>query len=132
MSDFSVHIAEQIRDLMSQGTVRSPPTTVYVAVFDDTDTERSTDFQNDRVGLDAGADWAVTNTSFENGVAVDFGEALVDVNGLEDVALFDAATGGEELARFTMNGTPFDISQGTVLTFNTGDLTFDIIDRTEA
>jgi len=56
MSDFSVHIAEQIRDLMSQGTVRAPPTTVYVAVFDDTDTERSTDFQNDRVGLAAGAE----------------------------------------------------------------------------
>ena len=132
MSDFSVHIAEQIVDLMSQGTVRTPPSTVYVALFDSTDTERSTDFQNDRVGVAAGSGWNVTDTSFENADTIDFGEATVDVDNLEDVALYDADTGGDELARFTMDGTPFNIASGSTLEFPAGDLSFDVIDRTEA
>ena len=131
MSDFSVHIAEEIRDLMSQGTVRTPPSTVYVALFDSTDTERSTDFENDRVAVAAGSGWNVTNTSFENANVVDFGEATADVDNLEDVALFDAETDGEELARFQMDGTPFNIASGSTLEFPAGDLSFDIIDRTE-
>ena len=131
MSDFSVYTAGQVADWMSQGTVATPPSTIYVALFDATGTEVSTDFQNDRVAVDAGTGWDVTNTAFENADVVDFGEATVDVSDIEDVALFDAETDGEELARYQMDDTPFNIASGSSLDFPAGDLQFDVIDRTE-
>jgi hypothetical protein len=131
MSDFSVHIAGEILDLMTQGTVRTPPSNIFVAVIDGTGTERSTDFQNDRASTSAGTDWTVTDTEVANANDISLGEATVDVNGLVDVALFDAATGGNKLAQYTMDSTPFDVSTGTTLTFPAGDLSFDVIDETE-
>jgi len=131
MSDFSVYTAEQIRDWMSQGTVATPPTDLYVTVFDDTDTERSSDLGLARLQTDTGADWNVTNTSFENANQLDLGEATTDINNIEDIALFDAATGGNLIARYTLGDAVFDISEGTNLIFNASEITFDIIDRTE-
>jgi len=131
MSDFSVHIAGEIRDLMTQGTVRTPPSNIFVAVIDETGTERSTDFQNDRASTTAGSDWTVTDTEVENANEISLGEATADVNGLVDVALFDSATGGNKLAQYTMDKTPFDVATGTKLTFTPGDLSFDVIDETE-
>ena len=134
MSDFSVYTAGQIADWMSQGTVASPPTNLYVAVFDDTDTERSGDFQNDRVQTATGTDWTIVNTEFESGVQVDFGEATVDVTNLQDIALFDdtLANGGNEIARYTMKDAPFSVAAGTSLVFAAGDISFDVEDNTEA
>ena len=133
MTDFSVYTAEQIRDWMSQGVVASPPSNLYVAVFDDTNTERSGDFLNDRPQTTAGGDWDTPDTSFDNTNSIDFGEAEVDVNNLQDVALFDdtLANGGNEIARYQMGDAPFDVADGTNLIFNAGDLSFDVIDRTE-
>jgi len=131
MSDFSVHIAGEILDLITQGTVRTPPSNIFVAVIDNTGTERSTDFQNDRASTSAGTDWTVTDTEVENANDISLGEATVDVNGLVDVALFDSATGGNKLAQYTMDATPFDVASGTTLTFPAGDLSFDVIDETE-
>jgi len=131
MSDFSVHIAGEILDLMTQGTVRTPPSNIFVAVIDNTGTERSTDFQNDRASTTAGSDWTVTDTEVENANEISLGEATTDVNGLVDVALFDSATGGNKLAQYTMDATPFDVATGTTLTFPAGDLSFDVIDETE-
>jgi hypothetical protein len=134
MSDFSPYTAGQIADWMSQGTVASPPTNLYVAVFDDTDTERSGDFQNDRVSTTTGTDWTIVNTGFESGVQVDFGEATVDVNNLQDIALFDdtLANGGNEIARYPMTDAPFSVTAGTNLLFSAGNITFDVLDNTEA
>ena len=131
MSDFSVHIAGEILNLMTQGTVRSPPPNIYVAVFDDTGTERSTDFQNGRAITAAGTDWTITDTEVANANDISLGDATTNVNGLVDVALFDSAIGGNKLAQYTMDATPFDVATGTTLTFPAGDLSFDVIDETE-
>ena len=133
MSDFSVYTAGQIADWLSQGTIDTPAADLYVAVFDDTDTERSGDFANGRVQTDAGADWDTVSTGFENATQIDFGEATVDISNLEDIAIYDdtIANGGNELARFTMTDAPFDVSTGTELIFGTGTVTFDVVDRTE-
>jgi hypothetical protein len=46
------------------------------------------------------------------------------------VGLFDAATGGFEFARFDIDDAdaPFDVSDGSTLTINTGNLDFDVLD----
>ena len=136
MSDFSVYTAEQIRDWMSQGTVATPPTNLYVALFDSGGTEVSGDFVNDRVATTTGADWQPStgdSTSFENVNNLDFGEAEVDVNDVVDVGLFDdtLANGGNEIARYSIDDSPFDVSAGTNHIFLIGELSFDVRDRTE-
>jgi len=136
MSDLSTYTAQQFVDWMSQGTIATAPANLYVAVFDDTGTEVSGDFQNDRVATTTGTDWDETgtnNTDFENAVAIEFGEASVDVSNLQDVALYDdsLANGGNEIARYAMQDAPFDVAAGSTLTFNTGGLSFDVLDRTE-
>ena len=138
MSDFSTYTAQQVVDWMSQGTVATPPTNLYVALFDDTNTEVSGDFANDRPATTTGADWTETGTNdtdFENTSAIEFGEATVDVTNIQDVALFDdtLANGGNEIARYTLDDAdvPFDVSTGSTFSFNAGDLSFDVVDRTE-
>lgn len=130
MTDFSVYTAEQIVDWMSQGTIASPPTNLYVTLFDSGGNEVDADFPNARLET-APADWDVVGTSFENNVNLDFGEAAADVTGIVDVALYDAATGGNEIARYQINNTPKDIAAGTNAIYLIGELSFDVIDRTE-
>jgi hypothetical protein len=131
MSDFSVYTAEQVRDWMSQGTVATPPGNIYVTVFDDTDTEQSSNFAGARATTAAGTDWATNGTQFENASQITLGEATTDVTNIQDVALYDSATGGNLLARYTLTDAPFDVSDGTVLLWDAGNLSFDIVDRTE-
>jgi len=132
MSDFSVYTAGQIADWMSQGTIDAAPSELYVTVFDDTGTERASDFGSaGRVSTTTGTDWDIVSTGFENGIAIDFGEAIGDVTNLQDIALFDASTGGNEIARYTQSGAPYDVADGTTLVFPIGNVTFDVIDRTE-
>jgi len=132
MSDFSVYSATQFANWMSQGTVNTPPTDLYVAVFDDTNTERSGDFVNGRVQTTTGTDWNIINTNdFENANLIDFGEASTDVNNLQDIALFDAASGGNEIARYQLADALFDVSEGTILQYAAGEIDFDVVDRTE-
>jgi len=136
MSDLSTYTAQQFVDWMSQGTIATAPANLYVAVFDDTGTEVSGDFQNGRVATTTGTDWNETgtnNTDFENAVAIEFGEASVDVTNAQDVALYDdtLANGGNEIARYPMQDAPFDVAAGSTLTFNAGGLSFDVLDRTE-
>jgi hypothetical protein len=134
MSDFSISLAQEIISLMTQGAVRTPPSNIFVGVFDTSDTERSTDFANNRAGTTAGIDWNVVganSTDVQNANEISLGEANVDVNDLENVALFDSATGGNKLAEYTMDAAPFDVSAGTTLLFAAGDLSFDVRDETE-
>ena len=131
MSDFSVYTAEQIRDWMSQGTVDTPPSNLYITVFDDTGTELSSDFAGARATTATGSDWTTTGTSFENAAQISLGEATVDVSNIQDVALFDANTGGNEIARYDLSDAPFDVAGGSVLVWDAGELSFDIVDRTE-
>jgi hypothetical protein len=46
------------------------------------------------------------------------------------VALYDAASGGNEIARYALDES-FDVSTATRVFFPVGTLTFDVIDRTE-
>lgn len=131
MSDFSVYTAEQVVDFMSQGTVNTAPTDIYVTLYDDTGTELDGDFANARVQTAAGTDWTDNGSSFTNANLIDFGEAGADLTNIQDVALFDAATGGNELARYQLNDAPFDISSGSTLEFAATDLSFDVRDRTQ-
>lgn len=132
MSDFSVYTAGQIADWMSQGTIETAPSELYVTVFDDTGTERASDFAaGGRVSTTAGTGWNIDATGFENANEVSFGEATADVSNLQDIALFDAASGGNEIARYNLSGAPFDVSSGTTLAFPAGNITFDVQDRTE-
>jgi len=135
MSDFSTYTADQIADWMSQGTIASAPTDLYIALFDDTGTEVSGDFANDRVQTTAGTDWQFIDaeeTNFENANQIDFGEAATDVNNIQDVAIYDdtLANGGNEIARYQMNDAPFDVADGSKLVFQTNDLSFDVVQRT--
>jgi hypothetical protein len=132
MSDFSVYTAGQIADWMSQGTIETAPSDLYVTVFDDTGTERASDFAaGGRVSTATGTDWSIVATGFENANEVSFGEATADVANLQDIALFDAATGGNEIARYNLSGAPFDVSSGTTLAFPAGNISFNVQDRTE-
>jgi len=135
MSDFSTYTADQIADWMSQGTIASAPTDLYIALFDDTGTEVSGDFANDRVQTTAGTDWQFIDaeeTNFENGVNISFGEATTDVNNIQDVAIYDdtLANGGNEIARYEIDDALFDVASGSELSFPTGDLEFDVVQRT--
>jgi hypothetical protein len=132
MSDFSVYTAGQIADWMSQGTINTAPANLFIALFDDTGAERSSDFASGgRVSTAAGTDWTIVSTGFENASDIQFGEATVDVTNVQDIGLFDASTGGNEIARYTMTDAPFDVSAGTSLTFTAGNVSFDVQDRTE-
>ena len=134
MSDLSAYLAGEIVDWFSQdGPMPAPPGTVYVTLFDDAGNEVDGDVQNGRVGLSTSdpAEWDRTNTAFENGVAVDFGEALSDIDNITDVGLYDSETGGNELARYELENAPVSVSEQTVVTFAEGELSFDVIDRTQ-
>lgn len=131
MSDFSVYTAEQVRDWMSQNSVDTPPTNLYVTVFDDTDTELSSEFAGARATTSTSSDWDTAGTGFENAAQISLGEATSDVGNVQDVALFDANTGGNEIARYDLTDAPFDVAAGSVLLWDAGELSFDIVDRTE-
>ena len=133
MSDFSVYTAEQITDWMSQGTIEAAPTDLYVTVFDSGGNELDGDFPNARAQTSTGTDWNedADGTGFTNANNIDFGEAASDVTDVTDVALYDASTGGNEIARYQLTDAPFDVSAGTNLIFLSDDIDFDVRDRTE-
>jgi len=133
MSDFSVYTAAQVTDWMSQGTIAAAPTDLYITVFDDTNTELSSDLSNARAQTSAGTDWNedVDGGGFENANLINLGGATADLTNIQDVAIFDASTGGNEIARYTLTDAPFDLASGSSLEFKAGKLSFDVTDRTE-
>jgi len=132
MSDFSAYLAGEIVDWMSQGTqLDTPPSSVWVTIFDDTDTERDGSFTGARAEVDTTSGWTKVGTDFENAAEINLGEASQTVQNITDVALYDAETGGNQLARYTINEAPFNVSDGSQLTFQAGELSFDVVDNTE-
>lgn len=130
-NDFTPYTAGLITDWLSQDSqMPTPPSTLYVGVVDSTGTEVSGSFSNDRVAVDTPTEWTRTNTAFENTNQVDFGEASGDVTDIERVAFFDdtLANGGNKLVEYVLDSTPFDVSDGTTLLFNAGELDFDVLD----
>ena len=104
------------------------PSTVYCALFDDTDTELSSNLQNGRVGVAAPGGWDLTDsgTNFDNSSEINFGEATSDLTNVQYVRLYDANSGGNVLAAITLDSAPIDVSSGTRVFFEAGQLTFDI------
>jgi hypothetical protein len=131
MSDLSVYAANQFNDWLSQGTIDAAPSNIYVTVFDSGGTELDGDLSNARASTTAGTDWNENGTSFTNANDIDLGEAAVDISNVDEIALYDAATGGNELARYTLADSTFDLSAGTNLIFDAGEIDFDVIDRTQ-
>ena len=120
---------------MSQGTVATPPNNLYIALFDDTGTEVSGDFANDRVTTTTGTDWGFSDaegTNFQNANEINFGAANADVNNIQDVALYDdsLANGGNEIARYALDNAPTSIASGSNAIFDTGELEFNVVQRT--
>lgn len=129
---FSPYFAALIRDWLSQGDqLPTPPTDLYVTLFDDTDTELSANFTGARAAVPATSGWTVTNTSFENTNEVSLGEASSTLNNVTDAAIFDASTGGNLLLRAELAEAPFNVADGTEFRFAAGDITADILDNSE-
>ena len=132
MSDFSPYLAGEIVDWMSQGTAfDGAPSDLYVTVFDDTNTERDGSLTGARAAVPTDTGWTVTATSFENADDVSLGEASEDISNITDVALYDAETDGNQLARYEINEAPFTVADGSTLTFQAGELSFDVVDNTQ-
>lgn len=132
MTDFSAYTADAITAWLSQGTdMPVAPGTVYVTVFDDAGNELSADLSEARKGVAAGTGWTKNGTDFENTNEITLGEATADLTNVTDIALCDASTGGNVLARYSMSNAPFDVAAGTELLFEAGSITFDVQDRTE-
>jgi len=132
MSDLSTAFADELTEAVFSNTAPSilPVANVYVTLYDGTGTELASDLQNGRVET-APADWTFTTSNdVENATEINFGEALNDISQISEVALFDASTGGSELARYALENT-FDASTATRVFFPVGTLTFDVVDRTE-
>lgn len=130
-NDFATYLAELIVDWSSQGSsMPSAPGSLWIALFDDTDTEVSGDFQNGRVQVTTPGGWNKNGSLFDNANDIAFGEATVDVDNLEDVSIRDSDTGGSdnELYRAPLDNTPFDVASGSTFTIEAGDLDVDILD----
>jgi hypothetical protein len=132
MTDFSAYLAGEITDWMSQNTqLDTPPTALWVTVFDTGDNELSGSLTGARASVSTSGGWTKNGTNFENASQVSLGEASQQLTDVEDVALFDAETGGNLIARYTINEAPFNVADGSELTFEAGELSFDVVDRTE-
>jgi len=133
MTDFSAYLAEEIVDWMSQNTqLDTPPTALWITVYDDTDTELDANLTDARKDVTTtGSEWTKVGTNFENASQISLGTASTQLSNVTDVALFDAETGGNEIARYEINEAPFNVASGSELTFEAGDLSFDVVDRTE-
>jgi hypothetical protein len=138
MSDsLSGYLADQLVNWISKGNAfDSSPGSVYVTLWDDTDTELSSEFPNAREEVPTSG-WTVTDSGsgfdsrFENAVNIDFGEANSDVNNISRFAVYDASTGGNLLLTSPIDDSPFDVSSGTKVKFDAGNVSFDAIEYNE-
>ena len=129
MSDFSPYLAGEIVDWMSQDTAfDDQPSALYVTVFDDDDTELDGNLTDARAEVSTADGWDRTNTSFENDDQISLGDASTELTNVTDVALFDAASDGNVLARYEIEQAPFNVAEGSELSFEAGELSFDVID----
>lgn len=138
MTSLSGYLADQITNYLANGTqFNTPPGSLWVTVWDDTGTELSSSFPNARLEVTSSG-WTVTDPSgasfdsrFENANALDFGQASSDVTNVERFAVYDAQTGGNLLLTSVIDSSPFDVSSGTALTFEAGDVSFDAVEYDE-
>jgi len=128
----STYLATEIIEWLAAGTAfDAAPSTLYVSVEDDTDTDRSGDFANAPVGV-ASADWTITGTTFDNANDINLGAASTDVNGVETITIYDGSDPGTAnlLLETPITGGPYDVASGTELIFRAGDVDYDAVEET--
>jgi hypothetical protein len=128
----SQYLAGEIVDWLANATqLDTPPGTLYVSVLDDTNADLNASFPNAPVGVGS-ADWNRSGTQFENGVNVNLGEATQDLNNIEDIVIYDGSDPGtdNELLRTPITDGPFDVTDGTQVVFESGDITYDAVEST--
>lgn len=137
MSAFSEYLAEELTNWLASNTgFASSPTDLYVTLWNDQDNELSTEFPNARLSVN-NSDWTVTDSGasfdsrFENAVEIDFGQASSDVDNINRFAVYDASTGGNLLLTAPIDDAPFDVSSGTRVKFDVGNVSFDVIEYDE-
>ena len=121
-------LADDIVDALfdNQATDHIPTDELYLTVFDDTDTNREDDFADAPLEVNP-ADWIAQGdaSGYENDNTLSLGQALSDVNNIEDAALFAESTTDTLLLREEIDQAPFDVSEDTVLEFEAGDVSFE-------
>lgn len=129
---FSAYFAGLVVDYLSQDTqLPTPPTNLYVTLYDANGNELSSSLTNARAETATPTDWDVVGTSFENNSEISLGEAASTLEDVTDAALFDAETGGNLLLRGELDDAPFNIANGTEFRLNVGDISADILDYSE-
>jgi len=132
-NDFGTDFADEITDYFVDGTdIPAAETTYFVTLYDDQGNELNGSLQNGRVGVDTTA-WSETDSNaFDNDNAIDFGEntsggtITVQEFAIKDTDAGDASA--RELIRADINNAPQNFADGTVVTFDDGDLDVDILD----
>lgn len=106
------------------------PDTLYVSVEDDTDTDLSDDLQNAPVGIGS-SDWVTSDTTFKNDTDVNLGEASANLDNVETITIYDGSDPGEDnlLLETPITNGPFDVSDGTELIFESGDIEYDAVEE---
>ena len=121
-------LADDIVDALfdNQATDHIPTDELYLTVFDDTDTNREDDFADAPLEVKP-ADWIerADVSGYDNDVALSLGEAITDVDNIEDAALFAESTTDTLLLREEIDDAPVSVSNGTELEFLAGDVTFE-------
>jgi len=134
-NDFGTDFAEELAAYFLTATdITAPPTDVYVTLYDDTGTELNGSLQNGRVavstsgGFSQGAD----ATQIENAAEVNFGEATADIT-VQEFAIKDSDADDAtalEYFRADINSAPQDFATNTRVFFEAGQLTANILDKT--
>jgi len=138
MSAFSEYLAEELMNWLASNTAfASSPASLYVTLWDDTETELSSSFPNARLEVPSSG-WNINDPSgasfdsaFENAAEIDFGQANSDVNNITRFAVYDSSSGGNLLLTSKIDNSPFDVSSGTKVKFDAGNVSFDAIEYDE-
>ena len=130
-NDFGEDLAPAIAEFIADGTeLFTPPTDVYVTLFDDDGNELNDDLENGRVAVATETGWTITGSEFENADEIDFGEASADIT-VQEFAFYDSDTDGSdnELIRADITDAPESFTDGTRVFFDAGELTTDILEN---
>ena len=130
-NDFGEDLAPAIAEFIADGTeLFTPPTDVYVTLFDDDGNELNDDLENGRVAVATETGWTITGSEFENADEIDFGEASADIT-VQEFAFYDSDTEGSnnELIRADITDAPESFTDGTRVFFDAGELTTDILEN---
>ena len=130
-NDFGADLAPAIAEFIADGTeLFTPPTDVYVTLFDDDGNELNADLENGRVAVATETGWTITGSEFENAEEIDFGEATADIT-VQEFGFYDSDTGGSnnELIRADITDAPESFTDGTRVFFEAGGLSTDILEN---